>query len=129
METLLLMSSILLCHCWWLGAFPTRAQSEVLRQNQSFSRTTEIPNSSKFPKMTSISSFAFPAFEYPEMKARNFEVSILMKSRFLQTGIFTNIPPYTCDSQPLSSASNALHASFNDECSRTQASIIIFIHL
>ena len=56
-----------------------RAQIEVLRHNQSFSGTTEIPNSLKIPKITSISSFAFPAFEYPEMKARNIEVSILMK--------------------------------------------------
>ena len=66
-----------------------RAQIEVLRHNQSFSGTTEIPNSLKIPKITSISSFAFLAFEYPEMKARNIEVSILMKLKFLQTGIFT----------------------------------------
>ena len=53
-----------------------RAQIEVLRQNQSFSGTTEIPNSLEIPKITSISSFAFPAFEYLEMMARNFELSI-----------------------------------------------------
>ena len=105
-----------------------RGQIKVLRQNRSFSGTSEISNSLKIPKNNFDLSFAFPAFEYPEMKARDFKVSILIKLKFLQTGIFTKIPSYTCNSQPHSSASNALHASFNDEFSRTQASIIIFIH-
>ena len=34
----------------------------------------QIP--SKFPKITLISSFAFPGFEYPETRSWNFEVSI-----------------------------------------------------
>ena len=89
---------------WALGVLPMRAQIEVLRQNRSFSGTTEIPNSlkipSKFPKITSISSFVFLAFEFPETKARNFKVTILMKSKLLRTGIFSKIQSYTCNSQP-----------------------------
>ena len=52
------------------GAFPTRAQIEVSLEPLRF----QIP--SKFPKITLFSSFAFPAFEYLEMRSRNFEVSI-----------------------------------------------------
>ena len=59
-----------------LGAFPTRAQIDVLRQNRSFLEPPRFQIPSKFPKITSISSFAFLAFEYPEMMARNFKVSI-----------------------------------------------------
>ena len=33
-----------------LGAFPTRAQINVLRQNRSFYGTTKIPNSLEIPK-------------------------------------------------------------------------------
>ena len=54
------------------------------------------------------------------MRSRNFEVSILRNQSFSKQ----KFSPRFCLVQPHSSASNALHASLNDECSRTQASIV-----
>ena len=104
-------------------------QIKVLSQNQSFSGPTEIPNSFQIPKNNFDVKLCISWFLISGNEVTEFQSFYLTKSKFLQTQIFTKIPSDTCNSQPHSCASNALCASFHNEGSGTQASVIIIICL
>ena len=82
-----------------LGAFPTRAQIQVLSPNRSFSRPTEIPNSFEIPKNYFDFKFCVSLILISGNGVTEFRSFYFMKSKFLQTIIFTKIPSDTCDSR------------------------------
>ena len=78
-----------------LGAFPTRAQIQVLSPNRSFSGTTKIPNSFEIPKNYFDFKFCISLILISGNEVTEFRSFYFTKSKFLQTIIFTKILSYT----------------------------------